>query len=154
MSTSALKVTLGTIAPVGWVCAALFLAAAAAAALAGQYLPAAGFLPFVALGGAVIVGSRAEYRFTEESVEHRGVLGVRNAIAWRDVTEVEFGNGGTFALRGKGRRFVVSPPGMWSGPDAAKALELLAAKTEGRGLPLRRRAVADYYLGHRNCRIG
>lgn len=123
---------------------------AVGAFMAQQYGPIAIFGFFVAKGFTIIAAA-GPYELSDTGVVQRNLFG-RFEMRWRDVDEVELGPQGTLLLRGRDKRFSLSPTASWRGPDTPKAVELLQSKLDRPDIELRPSAFADFKT-HKNVRV-
>ncbi|KAF1721696.1 hypothetical protein [Pseudoxanthomonas wuyuanensis] len=134
----------------GAVCSIFFAGCSVGAFLAQQYGPISIFGFFV-LVGIYLLAAAGPYELTEGRIAQNSLFG-QFEIRWQDVREVELGSQGTLVLRGRDKRFIVSPVSAWSGPDKAKAAELLCAKLDRPEIRSYSSASADFKT-HRNVRV-
>jgi hypothetical protein len=137
-------VTLGIVKPLGWLGVAFFSACAVLAVRADQPWPAVGFIPFIALGAYLIYGGYDRHTVDATALVTDSPLRQRYRLLWSEVERVEVGTGGTLVFHGHGKRFVLPPPSMWSGPDKPAIFRVLVHELEARKLVPVPSSTADY----------
>ena len=96
-------------------CIVLCAEAGVAAFITKQYGPIAAFAFFVLLGVYLII-SAGSFALDDECVSLQNAFGLFR-MHWQEVRKVGVGTQGTIVLHGNGKRFVLAPPSLWSGPD-------------------------------------
>jgi hypothetical protein len=124
-----LKVTVRTVAVIGWLCTLLFLPCSIAACVGGMWGAAVVFLIFAAMGVYLILNS-GTIEMTAECVSYSTPLG-RYEVKWGEVKYIETDiQRQGIVLYGEGKRLAIYGPGYWSGDDTTEMAMLLTAQLE------------------------
>jgi hypothetical protein len=145
-----LKVGLLSYKIIAWVCIVFFLGCSIGAYLAGQYGPSSFFWIFILMGVYILVSS-GMFTLSEDGVSHKNLVGCYR-MRWEDVRQIEIGTQGTFVLHGNGKRFILAPPVLWSGPDKPEAYALLNRKIIELSLTHYPSNIADYKI-HKGVKV-
>jgi len=136
---------------VGWVCLVFFTFCTVAAFLSGHYWPALGLAVFAVLGLYIVLGA-GSFDIDGDRITHRSWFGTWQ-ILWDEINHAEVGEtDGTLVLTGIDKRFVLSPPGWWSGPAKEEALRFVVKQLEARRLSPQPSRSAAYKI-MKNTRI-
>lgn len=129
----------------------LFSIGALAAFLSGEFWPALGLGLFSVLG-LYIVLSAGSFDINNVALSHKSSFGEWQ-ICWDEISSVEVGEmDGTLVLHGNRKRFVLSPPDSWSGPDKDEAVTYVLSQFKLRNLSPRQSRSAAYKI-MKNTRI-
>lgn len=137
---------------VGWVCLAFgAICIGGALVFSSQYWLALLFASFEVLGIYLVLGA-GSFDIDTDGLTHRSSFGVWR-ISWEEISCIEVGEAdGTLVLHGGNKRFVLSPPFCWSGPDKAAALDFIIQQIENRRLSTKTSRSAAYKI-MKNTRV-
>ncbi|WP_426078023.1 hypothetical protein [Janthinobacterium sp. PSPC3-1] len=135
---------------IGVAAAALFGTCAVSALLEGQYSTAAFGMVFV-LMGLYLMASAGSFEMSGKYIEQRTIHG-RYRMDWDQVRKIEYGAQGTIIFHGENARFVLAPPGYWSGKQKPESLDFLQKTIASLDVLDYSSSSADFKI-HKNVRL-
>jgi hypothetical protein len=130
---------------VGWAALLSFTLASLVAFAANEMYAGVG-LGFFALVGLYVLLGAGSFEISGTKLRHISAFG-QWEISWAEIVAAEIGaSDGTLVFYGANKRFVLSPPAWWGGPERDAALRWVITQLDEHQIPTRSSRTAAYKI--------